>query len=167
MQFRRLGEITEAIRVESANLVATVRIFAAAHPEIAIDDIRKTLWLVYPAMMAVAVETQEELQIGAPVAAPEAKTPKRVAKGLGDEERVLAYIERAGPNGIPAYDIVTKCAGKIDREQVERIGEMLEQSGLVFSEMVRPSFVGRKGLRFFSVKHGKPNITARGELVAR
>lgn len=159
------AEIKFAVAVEATKLTTACRAFLKKHPAIPVTALRGALWLDRPHTMPIVAQTQpdlavagsEQLQIERP------KGRSRLAKSLTDEERMIAYIEAAGPAGIAAYEIVNK--GKIARERVERIGEMFENMGTIRSAVVRLSDRGRKGTRYFMREHGEPMIGEGGRLI--
>ncbi|KRR21682.1 hypothetical protein CQ13_06425 [Bradyrhizobium retamae] len=161
------AEIRRSIAVEAGNVMAVFRRFMDANA-IQVGLVRKFLWLVFPAVMPIVIETQPELEQGdAPLAKKLIPVPKRVAANLPDEERVFSYIQKAGPAGIAAYEIVRTTAGVLKRERVEEVGTMLEQGGLIFSAMARTSDRGRKGLRYFAAEFGEPQVGSDGRVLPK
>ena len=98
------AEIRRSIAVEAGNVMAVFRRFMDANA-IQVGVVRKFLWLVFPAVMPIVIETQPELERELPLAKKLIPVPKRVAANLPDEERVFSYIQKAGPAGIAAYEI--------------------------------------------------------------
>jgi hypothetical protein len=160
-------EIAEALEVEAMNLMAMLRGFMADNPDIWSRDIRDALWMVYPTQMRTAAQAQPSLEIdGGPIAEEAKVAPlKRVSSRLCIEEQMLEYIKRGGRKGEGVHNLKLKLNGKASREQIERIGEMLEQNGLVYSAVCRTSKSGTTATRYFMTEHGEPVINADKVLV--
>ncbi|WP_047308806.1 hypothetical protein [Rhodopseudomonas palustris] len=156
----RRSEIVLALTGEARNLMAAFRSFIERHPTISIADARAALWMDQPDMMRVALATQPELGLGGdPLSVVATTAPvKRMAAGLGDDERMWRYIERAGRAGIAAYEIRTLMGHRITRERVEQIGASLESMGMVHVVRARKSGRGPLGLRFFDASLGDPAV---------
>lgn len=158
------AEIKFAITVEATNLMTLCRTFAKDHPAIPVTALRDALWLDRPHTMPIVAQTQPDLALaGSEQFAEQPKGKRRLSKNLTDEERMISYIEAAGPAGIAAYEIANK--GKIARDRVERIGEMFENMGTIRSAVVRMSDRGRMGMRYFMREHGEPVIGEGGRLI--
>jgi hypothetical protein len=156
------AKLKQSIEVEAANLAAIFRKFVTSHA-IMLSEVRGFLWTVFPQVMPVVVKTQPDLLQGsASLEKPSVPVSTRVKANLGEEERVLHYVELAGADGIAAYDVVRKTGGKFKRKRVEDIGDALEDCGLVFKAEARTSTRGRKGLRYFSARFGEPVIGSDG-----
>lgn len=158
------AEIKFALAVEATNLMTLCRTFAKKHPAIPVAALRDALWLDRPRTMPVVAETQPDLAMaGSEQIVEQPKGRQRLSRNLTDEERMVAYIEAAGAQGIAAYEIANK--GKIARDRVAIIGEMFENMGMIRSALVRTSDRGRKGTRYFMSKFGEPLIGEGGRLV--
>ncbi|MFL9503461.1 hypothetical protein ACJMQP_25675 [Rhodopseudomonas palustris] len=157
-------DLRRSIAVESANIVSIFRRFVSSN-DIGIETVREFLWLVFPSVMQIAVETQPELHQGAkPLEARLPSTRKRLQANLSAEDRVLAYVDAAGWGGIAAYEISRKTAGKMTREDVLEIGYRLSDTGLIYDvDNARSSGRGRRGPRFFSREFGRPEIGSGGQ----
>jgi hypothetical protein len=154
--------LRRSIATEAERVMKVVRKFIE-HRGYSVSLMRRYLWLVWPTLMAIVVETQPDLALGdAPLSAVVVPLPKKVAANLPADERVFQYVEAAGVFGIAAYEIVTKTGGRIKRDQVEEIAFRLEDSGMLFTAEARAAARGPKGLRLYSKQHGKPLIGSDG-----
>jgi len=160
-----LAEIVAAQAVEAANIAKLCRRHVAA-TSTEIGVVREALWLDQLEAMKIVTRTQPELELNAKQFSEEPKKKRiRLPAKLSDDERVYRYIQEAGPKGVAAFEVKAKFAGKLTRQQVEDIGYMLQNMALIHCKIVRVSGRGRKGLRYFDVTHGTPNINLNGRLI--
>lgn len=162
------AELRQSIEVEAANLAVSFRKFVNSHA-IERSKVRSFLWTVFPAVMAVVVETQPDLREGnAPLEKPMDQASTRIKANLSDEERLLQYIRMAGADGIAAHELRRKTGGKLSRERVEDVGAILEELGLIYTvHNARVSKTGglargRKGVCYYIRKFGQPDIGSDG-----
>ena len=163
-QIQLRTELASAIRVEAANIASTMRRFVEKSGSVSLVEARQFLWVVFPEVLRIAVQTEPDLERGdKPLARPDVAKPTRVPPKLPDRDRFMAYVEMAGRSGIALYEIVRKTGGAITRERVEEIGFEMQESGLVhIAEKARTSTRGRKGIRYFSTKFGPADLGSDG-----
>jgi hypothetical protein len=158
--WERRAEIAHDLAVEAERITKLCRQYVGqgCPPE----TVRETLWLAHPEIMPIAADVQPDLAKGERPFAEIATERKRMPSNLSDDERVLRYIDEAGPNGIAAYEVVKMFRGGITRERVEQIGEQFENMEMIHSAVVRPVGRGKRALRYFAAKHGLPSIEEFG-----
>jgi hypothetical protein len=160
-----IAEIDSAVAIEAGNVTARCRKATDGPPSVPLADIREALWLLYPSAMPLIVKSQPWLAIDG-AALPVIEAPaKRMANNLGTNERVWLYIQAAGHDGIGAYEIRSRFAGKITREELGEITDTLESIGMIHVRECRRSGKGPMGTRFFDASLGEPNITPSGRLI--
>lgn len=165
----RRAEISMLIDAGAGKIAGQCRAFAERNVVHSPAAIRETLWIAYPDLMPIVVRSRPDLAVGdAPFQGKQKPLKRKVLPdNLSDDERMLRYIEAAGPDGIPVYDIVTKFGGKIRRDRVEELGRIFEDAGKIRSAIVRPSTRGRRGLRYFLAAYGEPVVHDSGRFVLR
>ncbi len=159
--------LAEQIATESDRIMKLCRRFMAANGT-HIAGLREALWLDQAEIMPLVAERHPAFALGLPGAAPEPvvdSQAKRVGRGLSPQDRVLAYVREAGPNGITVSDISFNFGNRLKRPVLNDIVATLESVGQVIVAECRMASRGRVGVRLFDPVHGEPNILPDGRLV--
>jgi hypothetical protein len=161
----RQANIRRSVEADAATVMKDVRRFIEERGWPA-GRIRDYLWMTFPSIMAVVVETQPDLAQGEePLSSVPAALPKKIPANLPPYDRVHAYVEAAGIFGIAVYEVARATNGKLKREEIEEIAERLEDMGMLHRAEARTANRGPKGMRLYSAKHGMPLIGSDGRRI--